>query len=57
MENDMETGVALQCATIEGAVWGVPMMRIVVLWGLCWGPPLDGNYHKDSLHKGSKIWR
>ena len=20
-------------------------MRIIIFWGLCWGPPILGNYH------------
>ena len=25
--------------------WGVPIIRIVVFWGLYWGPLILGNYH------------
>ena len=39
-----------------GFVWGFPKIRIItilgvsivgiiVLWGLCWGPRIFGNYH------------
>ena len=24
---------------------GVPIIRIKILWGLCWSPPILGNYH------------
>ena len=24
---------------------GVPRIRIIVCWGLYWGPPILGNYH------------
>ena len=25
--------------------WGVPILRIIVFWGLYWGPLILGNYH------------
>ena len=30
---------------IRGTLLGVPIIRIVVYWGLYWGPPILGNYH------------
>ena len=30
---------------ITGIVLGVPIRRIIVVWGLYWGHPLLGNYH------------
>ena len=24
---------------------GVPVINIIVFWGLYWGPPIWGNYH------------
>ena len=30
---------------IRGTIWGVPIIRIIVFWGLYWGPPILGNYH------------
>ena len=41
-----------------GPVWGVPIIEIVVFWGLWWGPPILGNYclevswHAELLHVG-----
>ena len=30
---------------IRGGLLGVPIMRIIVFWGLYWGPLVLGNYH------------
>ena len=30
---------------IRGTILGVPILRIIVYWGLYWGPPILGNYH------------
>ena len=30
---------------IRGTILGVPIIRIIVFWGLYWGPPILGNYH------------
>ena len=30
---------------IRGTFLGVPIIRIIVFWGLYWGPPILGNYH------------
>ena len=30
---------------IKGTILGVPIIRIVIFWGLYWGPPIFGNYH------------
>ena len=30
---------------IRGTFLGVPIVRIIVFWGLYWGPPILGNYH------------
>ena len=30
---------------IRGTILGVPITRIIVFWGLYWGPPILGNYH------------
>ena len=32
---------------IRGTMLGVPIIRIIVYWGLYWGPLILGNYHKD----------
>ena len=29
----------------EGYLFGVPIIRVIVFWGLYWGPPVLGNYH------------
>ena len=31
-----------------GTFLGVPISRILVFWGLYWGPPVLGNYHISS---------
>ena len=31
----------------RGTFWGVPIIRIIVLWGLYWGPLIFGNYLID----------
>ena len=28
---------------IEGIIWGIPIIVIIVVGGLCWGPSIDGN--------------
>ena len=28
-----------------GTILVIPTIRTVVFWGLCWGPPILGNYH------------
>ena len=30
---------------IRGTILGVPLIRIIVSWGLYWGPLILGNYH------------
>ena len=30
---------------IRGTILGVPILRIILFWGLYWGPPILGNYH------------
>ena len=30
---------------IRGTILGVPIIRIIIYWGLYWGPPILGNYH------------
>ena len=30
---------------IRGTILGVPLIRTMVFCGLCWGPPILGNYH------------
>ena len=31
---------------IMGTILGVPIIRIIVFWGLYWGPLILGNYHR-----------
>ena len=33
------------CPKIRGTILGVPKIRIIVFWGLYWGPLILGNYH------------
>ena len=38
---------------------GVPVIRILVYWGLCWGPLMLGNYHiKKALgyHRNNSLF-
>ena len=30
---------------IRGTLLGLPILRIIVFWGLYWGPLILGNYH------------
>ena len=30
---------------IRDTLWGVPIIRTIVYWGLYWGPLVLGNYH------------
>ena len=32
-------------------VWGVPIIRSIVFWGLYWGPAILGNYPVGRWHK------
>ena len=41
MENEMETGIyrglqGLGFPKIRGSIWGVPIVRTIVFWGLYW---------------------
>ena len=35
---------------IRGTILRVPIRRTIVFWGLYWGPPILGNYHRSNLH-------
>ena len=49
---------------IRATFLGVPIRRIIVFWGLYWGPLIMGNYHigiaeimfQHSVLRTSKIW-
>ena len=43
--NDFETGTIWGFPKIRGTFVGVPIIRIIVFWGLYWGPLILGNYH------------
>ena len=34
---------------IRGTFLGVPIIRIIVFWGLYWGTPILGNYQVRDL--------
>ena len=34
---------------IRGTFLGVPIIRIIIYWGLYWGPLILGNYHISLL--------
>ena len=36
---------------IRGTFLGVPIIRIIIFWGLDWGPPILGNYHLRNSYK------
>ena len=35
---------------IKGTFFGVPIIRTIVDWSLCWGTLILGNYHLDKPH-------
>ena len=35
---------------------GGPIIRIIIYWGLYWGPPIMGNYHVDNTHISCKVF-
>ena len=42
---------------IGGTLLGVPILRIIIFWGLYWGPPILGNYHMvESRYVEYIIW-
>ena len=34
---------------IRGTFLGVPIIRTIIFWGLYWGPPILGNYHRTYI--------
>ena len=40
-------GFRLRFPKIRGTFFGIPAIRIVVFWGLYWGPLILGNYQID----------
>ena len=36
---------------IRGTLFRVPIIRIIVYWGLYWGPLILGNYHTEMMEK------
>ena len=40
---------------IGGTFSGVPILRIIICWGLYWGPPILGNYHLARGKQGKKL--
>ena len=34
---------------IRGTFLGVPIIRIIIFWGLYWGPSILGNYHLTKI--------
>ena len=37
--------VHIGISQIRGTFLGVPILRIIIFWGLYWGPLVSGNYH------------
>ena len=61
MENEMETGIyrglwGLGFPKIGGTILGVPIIRIIIYWGLYWGPPIYGNYRLGSEVLGFGVY-
>ena len=42
---------------IRGILLGVPRIRIIVLWGLYWGPCILGNYHPICVWEPQENYR
>ena len=40
---------------IRGTFLGVPIIGIIVYWGLNWGPLILGNYHLKDLSQESQF--
>ena len=38
------------CPKIRGTFLGVPIIRIIVFWGLYWGPLILGNYQLPHIN-------
>ena len=38
-------GIMWGVSKLRGTLLGVPIIRIIVYWGLYWGPLIQGNYH------------
>ena len=39
----------MEVSKIRGTILGVPTIRIIVYWGLYWGPIILGNYHITNV--------
>ena len=37
---------------IRGTFLGAPILRIIIFWGLYWGPLILGNYHISRVPGG-----
>ena len=45
------------CPKIRDTILGIPIIRTIVYWGLCWGPLILGNYHVSFLVQTvSRTW-
>ena len=42
---------------IRGTIMGVPIIRIIVYWGLYWGALILGNYHVSRLDRWTSLVR
>ena len=50
MEDEMEisikyTALYVGSPKLGNPFWGVPIIRIIVYWGLYWGPLISASYH------------
>ena len=41
---------------IKATFLGIPIIRILVFWGLYWGPPILGNYHIYGSEICLEVW-
>ena len=41
----------------RGALFGVPIIRTIVFWGLYWGPLIWGNYHEGFCLFQGEVFR
>ena len=49
LETQLWSDLKMKVPKIRGTVLGVPIIRIIVYWGLHWGPLILGNY---QMHPG-----
>ena len=53
MEQNMEAILYWCFLQLGIPFWGVPIIRMIVYWGLYWGPLTLGNYHIGDAYGSS----